>query len=33
MPLIVLNLRVRAEISSQIFSIEAPAWQGAKAQF
>jgi len=26
------NLRVRAEINSQIGSVEAPAWQGAKEQ-
>jgi len=26
------GLRVRAEISSQIFSVEAPGWQGAKVQ-
>jgi hypothetical protein len=25
-------LRVRVKISSQIFSVEAPAWQGAKVQ-
>jgi hypothetical protein len=25
-------LRVRTKINSQIFSVEAPAWQGAKAQ-
>ena len=27
-----LELRVRAEISSQIFRVEAPGWQGAKVQ-
>jgi len=27
-----LPFRVRAKINSQIFSVEAPAWQGAKAQ-
>jgi len=27
-----LQLRVRAEISSQIFRVEAPGWQGAKGQ-
>ena len=26
------TLRVRAEINSQIWSVEAPAWQGAKEQ-
>jgi hypothetical protein len=26
------ELRVRVKINSQIFSVEAPAWQGAKAQ-
>ena len=26
------KLRVRATIDSQILSVEAPAWQGAKAQ-
>jgi len=26
------QLRVRAEISSQIFRVEAPGWQGAKVQ-
>ena len=27
-----IDLRVRVKISSQIFSVEAPAWQGAKVQ-
>jgi len=26
------KLRVRAKINSQFFSVEAPVWQGAKAQ-
>jgi len=29
---VVWALRVRAEISSQIIRVEAPAWQGAKVQ-
>ena len=31
-PMSKLQLRVRAEISSQIFRVEAPGWQGAKGQ-
>ena len=27
-----MSLRVRARINSQIFWVEAPAWQGAKVQ-
>jgi len=27
-----LGLRIRAKINSQILSVEAPAWQGAKVQ-
>jgi hypothetical protein len=30
--IILLALRVRVKISSQIFSVEAPAWQCAKVQ-